>query len=632
MQLAPDSSAKLASGQRTLWIPSPAAFAGELKASAQAVPDCPPALLPLLAARGIVDVESARQFFSPTIRDLHSPLTMLGIPAAVARIRQAVASAEPILIYGDYDVDGTTATVLLKTAIERIAHPDQPARVSYHIPHRLREGYGMQNSVLGEYAAAGIRLVISVDTGIRAFSAALEAKALGLDLIVTDHHLPDGVEGLPDALAVINPAQPGCPYPNKHLCGAGVAFQLAHALLAAHARTPAEQRFLEERMLPSFLKLVAIATVADSVELTGENRTIVALGLRELRNPVQPGLRALMQVSKLALDRPPSAMEVGFRLGPRINAAGRMDIASEVVELFLTRDHERAALLAEKLDTLNQERRDTEAAALAAIEMQLLTLCDADGTFPPHCIVLDHPEWHRGVLGILASRVVERTGRPALVLCAPDGTEGEAHGSGRSIAGYHLLDALTSVHGAESEPLFSRFGGHAHAVGLALPAARIEALRERLRVHSRGQLAGRSLAAETHFDAELACADLTFDLARWVERLAPFGAGNPEPIFLVENLTVAGEPRRIKGRHLSIPLLTAPGNPALSAMGWSRSSQGGWPDRCAALNLRRGSRLSAVVRLRENKHPQYGGIDLELIDFRLEDPAASSQERRLTSV
>ena len=308
------------------------------------------------------------------------PMLMLGMDLAVARIQRAVRSGEPILIYGDYDVDGTTATVLLKTAIERIAPKDKPAIVTYHVPHRLREGYGMQTGVLGQAAAAGIRLVISVDTGIRAFAAAEEAKALGMDLIVTDHHLPDDAIGIPEAVAVLNPAQANCPYPFKSLCGAAVAFKLAHALLLRARRNhddPEAQRLrLKRGLIPSFLKLVAIATIADSVPLEGENRVIAALGLRELRNPVQPGLRALMQVAQIPINRAPTATEVGFRLAPRINAAGRMDIASDVVELFLTKDPARATELAEKLNRLNDERRATEAKALEAIEAQLETLSD----------------------------------------------------------------------------------------------------------------------------------------------------------------------------------------------------------------------------------------------------------------
>lgn len=591
----------------TRWI-MPATDADEIAMIRESV-GCPEIIARLLAARHISDPQ---RFLNPTLDDLHDPSLMLGMAAAVTRIQQAVLAAEPILIYGDYDVDGTTATVLLKTAIERIASADKPAQVTYHVPHRLREGYGIQNVRLAEAAEVGVRLVISVDTGIRAFSAATEAKELGLDLIVTDHHLPDGVEGVPEAVAVVNPAQAGCPYPNKSLCGAGVAFKLAQALLAAHATTEVQRKRLREVILPSFLKLVAIATVADSVDLTSENRAIVWLGLRELANPVQPGLRALMQVAKLALDKAPTAMEVGFRLAPRINAAGRMDIASEVVELFLTRDVERAGELAQKLDSLNQDRRASEAAALDAIEIQLLTLRDAAGEYPRECIVLDHPEWHRGVIGILASRVVERTRRPALVLTS----EGdEAHGSGRSVEGYHLLDALTAVNTVDSTPLFARFGGHAHAVGFSLPTDRLPLLRERMKVQSAKILTSEMLLPHIQCDAELDRGDLTLELLGWINRCAPFGMGNPEPVFVTYGLRLATNPRIIKQQHLSLPLGKAADGRSLNAMGWSRSGQVSWAERAARDGLVAGSTVDIVYRLRENQHPLYGGLEMELIDL-----------------
>ena len=576
---------------------------------------CPPAIARLLAARGITDLDAAQKFLTPSLEDLHDPLLMLGMQPAVERIRSAVTSGESILIYGDYDVDGTTATVLLKTAIERIATPGKPARVTYHVPHRLREGYGIQNGRLAEAAAEGVRLVISVDTGIRAFAAAKEARALGLDLIVTDHHLPDGAGGNPDALAVINPAQPGCPYPNKHLCGAGVAFKLAHALLLSHAQDDAARNRIAKVLIPSFLKLVAIATIADSVELTGENRSIVWLGLRELRNPVQPGLRALMQVSRLEIDKSPTAREVGFALGPRINAAGRMDVASDVVELFLTRDHVVASALASKLDLLNDERRATESAALQAIELQLINMRDAAGAYPSECLVLDHPEWHRGVLGILASRVVDRTGRPALVMCAQDGV---AHGSGRSIAGFHLLDAVTTIHELKFEgTLFSRFGGHAHAVGFSLPADRLPDLRARMKVHSTQHLAPSLLLPRVDCDLQLTPRELTADLVSWIERCAPFGNGNSEPVFFCPGLRITGPARIIKEIHLCLPVACGPVDLSLNAMGWSRPGHPTWAQRCRDLGLVRGSVIDAAFRLKENKHPSYHGIELELVDIAL---------------
>ena len=538
---------------------------------------------------------------------------------AVARIQRAVADGEIILIYGDYDVDGTTATVLLKTAIERIAPADRPAQVRYHVPHRIREGYGMQAKVLGDASIAGVSLVISVDTGIRAFAAADEAKALGLDLIVTDHHLPDDVAGIPEALAVINPAQSDCPYPFKSLCGAAVAFKLAHALMSAAAQTEIEQERLKSKILPSFLKLVAIATIADSVPLVGENRVIAALGLRELRNPVQPGLRALMQVAQIPLDRPPTATEVGFRLAPRINAAGRMDVASDVVELFLTRDPELARQLAEKLDRLNSERRATEAQALESIEAQLAEMKAVTGEFPADCIILDDAEWHRGVLGILASRVVDRTGRPALVMTHD---EGQAHGSGRSIEGFHLLDALTAAHDSDAvgEPVFTRFGGHAHAVGFSLPSNRLVDLRERMAAIAGVHFAATAPAEALHFDFELEFSEVSDELEGWLGRCAPFGNGNPEPLFMSRNVILSSVPRVIKDRHVCLQFDRGYAAP-LNAMGWSRSID--WPERCRLLKLNRGSALDVAYYLRRNTNGRFAGLELELVDVLI---AAESTE------
>jgi single-stranded-DNA-specific exonuclease len=585
---------------------------------------CPQIIAELLVARGIVEPAAAHTFFNPTIDDLIDPLQMLGMDVAVKRIQQAVQNAEPILIYGDYDVDGTTATVLLKTAIERIASKDKPAKVTYHVPHRLREGYGMQTGVLGEAATAGIRLVISVDTGIRAFEAATEAKALGLDLIVTDHHLPDHIEGMPEAVAVLNPAQSGCPYPFKSLCGAGVAFKLAHAILLAAAETaedPEAQRTrLKNGLLPSFLKLVAIATIADSVPLVGENRVIAALGLRALRNPVQPGLRALMQIAQIPANRPPTATEVGYRLAPRINAAGRMDIAGDVVELFLTRDTDHADTLAKKLDRLNDERRDTERMALEVIDLQLDALRDPTGEFTADCIIVDDPAWHRGVLGILASRIVDRTGRPALVLTHEDG---HAHGSGRSIEGFHLLDALTAVHesppvangNGTTEGLFTRFGGHAHAVGFSLPTDRLPLLRSRMQHYGAPRLTGPMLTPPLECDAEVELSALTQDLYDWLTRCGPFGIGNREPILMTRNLTLTAPIRFIKEKHICLQLQRNGEPTRFTALGWSRPMD--WPTRCAELNLQEGSRIDIVYYLKAKANPQYPGLELQLIDLRL---------------
>jgi single-stranded-DNA-specific exonuclease len=467
----------------------------------------------------------------------------------------------------------------------------------------------MRSSVLAEAAAQGVRLVISVDTGIRAFAAAAEARTLGLDLIVTDHHLPDDSQGVPEALAVVNPAQTACGYPFKSLCGAAVAFKLAHAILREGCVSESERRRLEETLVPSFLKMVAIATIADAVPLEGENRVLAAVGLRELRNPVQPGLRALMEVAQIPLDRSPSAFEVAFRIAPRINAAGRMDVASDVVELFLTRNPARARELASRLNHLNEERKNTEAQALETIQKRLEAMRSDDGSFPAVCFVMDDPEWHRGVLGILASRIVDRTGRPALVLTHEDG---EAHGSGRSVPGYHLLDAITAVHD-EDGSLFTRFGGHAHAVGFSLLSHRVPLLRERLERHSAAALDREMLVPTLEYDAEVDLAEVDMQFHQWLERCGPFGMGNREPVFVSRGVRLAAEIRVIKDRHVGLELLD--GDARFSALGWSRNTTD-WPQLCRQFELRAGSMVDIAYRVRARNDAWHTGIELELVDLR----------------
>lgn len=605
-----------------VWQPKPvisnaAAIAAEVS--------CPLPIAQILASRGIT-AAGAKAFLNPSLDTyLESPETdparLSGIGAAVERIFRALRNSEPILIYGDYDVDGTTATVLLKTALERIAlaiDSQRPAIVRYHVPHRIREGYGMRSTVLVDAAATGTRLVISVDTGIRAVTEANEARLLGMDLIVTDHHLPDATSELPNCIAVINPSQSGCRYPFKTLCGAAVVFKLTQALLAAAAfYTDDPQEFRQRtqtKLILSLLKMVAIATIADAVPLIGENRTIVALGLAALSNPVQPGLRHLMHLARLPLNTAPTAAEVAFRIAPRINAAGRMDVASDVVELFLTRDLARARQLAEKLDRLNQERRDSEAEAMSRIEADLKVLLETHGSYPADCIVVDHPDWHRGVLGILASRVVDRTGRPALVITHADGL---AHGSGRSIAGFHLLDAIAAIDSEDpSEPLFERFGGHAHAVGFSLAQSRLPLLRERLSRRAPNTLTPAMLLPEVKYDAEISFSDLDDELFQWITRLAPFGLGNPEPVFLTRRATVAAPVRWIRAVHVCLELVQE-GTCPISALGWSRNSLD-WPTICKSLAP--GACVDILYRVRRNMgsyaRSALDGLELEICALR----------------
>jgi single-stranded-DNA-specific exonuclease len=574
----------------------------------------PVAVAKLLICRGFATPDAARKFLYPDLSQLHDPFCMLGMAVAVERLRDALAHLEPILIYGDYDVDGTVATVLLKTALERAATAmGVAADIRYHIPHRLREGYGMQDERIAQAAVEGVRLVVSVDTGIRAFAAAKEARRLGLDLIVTDHHLPDGLVGVPEAIAVLNPNQPGCPYPYKELCGAAVAFKLAQALLESTTTDEPQRHRLREKTLPSFLKLLAIATIADAVPLTGENRVIASIGLSELRKPTQPGLRALMDLAGIDTARAISASDIGFRLAPRINAAGRMDIASDVVELFLTRDPDTANQLAEKLHRLNDDRRATEAEALRAIEAQIETAL-TDGCTPALFVLDDHGEatgWHRGVIGILASRVVDRTARPALVLTHEDG---QAYGSGRSVKGFHLLDALTAVHAENPEPLFARFGGHAHAVGFSLPSTHVGELRERLLRFALSHQADVSLIEELACDVEVRLGELTPHFITSLQQLGPFGNGNPEPLLVTRDVRLATPLKVVKERHLRLTVEDPHDGASFGGMLWSRRTD--WAAESKIVGWGQGDHLDLAYRLHRNWHPDFGGWELEVVAIR----------------
>lgn len=560
----------------------------------------PPIVASLLALRGIT-VANAADFLSPSLDHLHSPYLMRGMTVAVERLSAAITNQEGILIYGDYDVDGTTAVVILKTAIELCG-----GAADFHVPHRIKEGYGIKDDVIERAAAGGIKVVISVDTGIRAFQAAETARRVGIDLIVTDHHLPEAHEGVPNAWAVLNPNQQGCDYPCKELCGAGVAFKIAQALFAKF-KDAADQA----KLIPSFLKMVAIATIADAVPLVGENRTIARLGLEGLRRPINGGLKALMEVSGLTGERAIAAGDVGFRLGPRINAAGRMDVARDVIELFTCKDQTRCKDIAEKLNQLNLERQAEEQRIVAEIDEQLAADPDLTGKF---CMVFDGDGWHRGVVGIVASRVVEKTGRPALVI-AKDAEE--AHGSGRSITAFHLLNALESCH-----DLFTRFGGHAHAVGFAMPSKDVSDLKQRLNTYAQAMLKPEDLLPELSIDAEIPLNSVTPELLNSLGRLEPFGHGNREPVFSSCGVSLLMPPRILKEKHIKLRVSQRLPNAKASfnyeAVGWRMA------DRAQAEVLQAGDNLDVAYKIGLNFHPEFGGLELTLEDFRKSVSAAVS--------
>ena len=485
----------------------------------------------VLLHRGLSDPKSAQRFLTPALEHLHDPLALTGMREAVGRLRSAIEAKEKILIYGDYDVDGTVSVVILTKAIELAG-----GVATHHVPHRILEGYGMRSEVIERAAAMGVRLIVSVDTGIRAQEVVRGARELGIDVIVTDHHLPEAE--LPPALAVLNPNRRDCSYPDKNLCGAGVAFKLVQALLQTLG-WPEEKL---SRMLKSFLKLVAVATVADVVPLVGENRVIVKYGLQGLNRARNPGLRAILEVSGLWEGRAPSARQVAFQIAPRINAAGRMDDAENVIQLFLTEDVEQARKLAASLHSLNQERQQTEA---DIVRLVLEECSKFPVTEDQAALVFSGRGWHRGVVGIVASRLVERFCRPVFVLSEEDA---ETQGSGRSIAAFHLLDALESM-----PDLFTRFGGHKQAAGLSLPTELVPEFRRRLQAYASERLTPADFRPQLAIDALVDLKELTTGPAvEEILAMAPFGFGNPAPVLAILDAEIAAAPVPLKEKHLKV--------------------------------------------------------------------------------
>lgn len=482
----------------------------------------------VMAGRGLEDPDAAREFLCPSLDALHDPMLLRSMPEALARLTAAIARREKILIYGDYDVDGTASVVLLTKAIELAG-----GSAAFHVPHRLKDGYGMRPEVVEAAAEQGVSLIVSVDTGIRAAEVVRRANELSIDVIVTDHHLPE--TELPPALAVLNPNRPDCPYPEKNLCGAGVAFKLVQALFGTLGWPHEKQR----RVWLSFLKLAAIATVADVVPLIGENRIIVYHGLAGLGAVRNPGLRALLDVAGFPPESVPTSRQIAFQIAPRMNAAGRMDTAKAVVEMFLTDDPARARELAQQLHDRNTERQQVEATIRVACEG--IAVADTDAA-----LVYYSEQWHRGVLGIVASRMVERFHRPVFVL-GKNEDDGLVQGSGRSIAAFHLLDALESM-----SDVFLRFGGHAHAAGVTLEASRVDEFRERFNRYAAARLAPEDFQPQMHIDALVDLREINERSIEQVFALAPFGHGNPSPMFAALDVEVAGQPAVWKEKHLKV--------------------------------------------------------------------------------
>ncbi len=483
-----------------------------------------PLIASLLIARGYETEESAYKFLNPKYEHLYDPYLLKGMKTSVKRILEAIDKGEKILVWGDYDADGTTGTVVLRKALEILG-----GETGYHVPHRFREGYGINIPELEKAKENGFKVVISVDCGITSFEPVAWAKENGIDFIVTDHHLAKE-KGNPDAYSVINPNQRGCEYPDKHLAGVGVAFKLAHALLRERGK---------EHLVPHFLKVVAIGTIADVMKLTGENRAIVAIGLKELPQARNYGLKALMEVSDCRAEM--TSYHIGFRIAPRINAAGRMDAAKHVVELLETKDFEEARRLAEYLNSRNLERQKVQK------EITELALAATKDATKKNFIVVSGEGWHRGVIGLAASKIAEKLYRPAIVISLEDGM---GHGSARSIADYHLLSGLDTC-----ADLFEQYGGHAAAAGMKIKFENIEEVQRKLNIHATSVLSEDELVPEVKIDAEVGARELNLGLVDEMKQMEPFGMGNPKPVFVTGKLTLADEPWVLKDKHLKLKLI-----------------------------------------------------------------------------
>ncbi|HEX4803699.1 MAG TPA: single-stranded-DNA-specific exonuclease RecJ [Myxococcaceae bacterium] len=505
----------------------------------------------VLSNRGYATPDTAAAFLADGIGALPNPFLLKGLRAAVLRVCDAIRSGQRITLYGDFDVDGVCSTALLALFLRELG-----ANVSTYIPNRLGEGYGLNLAAIETLAQQGTRVLITLDCGTTSVAEVSRANALGLDVIVIDHHsIPSQ---LPPALALINPHQPGCDYPTRHLCAAGVAFNFCLGL----RKELREQGFFEKRREPnlrSMLDLVALATIADVVPLTGANRILVKHGLEEIARAARPGIRALKEVAGI-FPGPMSTGQVGFRLGPRINAAGRLHDASLGLQLLCAETIEAARPLAHSLDAANLERQRIEqdilAQALRQVEQHSQT----------KALVLHSELWHPGVIGIVASRVVERFHRPTVLVAVK---EGIGRGSARSIDGFHLVSALQDCAGH-----LLKYGGHRQAAGLSIEASRLPAFSQAFAAVAAQKLSDEDIVPCCRVDAVVSLSELSPEAAKGIEVLGPFGPGNPEPIFascdLAARPQVVASKREGRAGHLKLRFDSAP---RLGAIGFGMAEQ-----------------------------------------------------------
>lgn len=552
----------------------------------------------VLAARGLVQDAEVTSFLRPSLGHLHDPSLMPGLDRAAERMLRAARGGEAIVIYGDYDVDGVTATAILYHTLLAIA----PACVvSTYVPHRIEEGYGLNSAAIEELARAGAKLIVSVDCGVTAVEPARVARACGLDLIITDHHHPPAEgEPFPDAYEVVHPRRSGSVYPFGDLCGAGVAYKLAWRLCTLASGGPKVADSLRGLLL-ELLGLCSLGVIADVVPMLGENRVIAAHGLGCVKRSKIPGLRALVEASGLGGEKVESE-DVGFKLAPRLNACGRLGHAREAVELFTTARGERATEIARRLTGLNDERRRVEAKILE----QACELVEARGMHLPghRAIVLAHEEWHAGVVGIVCSRLVERYHRPAVLLCK---NNDELHGSARSVDGFNLHGAL--VRCAEH---LTVFGGHDMAAGMRLNADRLEVFASSFVAVCNEGILAEHLTGRVCFDCDVTMEELSRPQVEALKALGPFGRCNPEPSVRLVGVRLVGRPTTFgaDSTHVKFTVTAGdspPGGRAMMIIAWRLGE--------LASEIPVGRLFDLVVK---PKISSYNGVvECELIDFSL---------------
>lgn len=531
-----------------------------------------PVMAKILRDRGINTPAEAQAFFNPQLSDLHDPFLMPGMDVAVARLNEAMGAKQRILVYGDYDVDGTTAVALVYKYLLQFY-----SNIDYYIPGRYDDGYGISKHVVDLAVDAGVKLIIILDCGIKANEEIAYAKTMGIDFIICDHHVA-GAE-LPDAIAILNPKLEDSTYPFRHLSGCGVGFKFMQAFALSNG--------LPVRDLEAYLDLVAVSIAADIVPMTGENRVMTYYGLRRLNTNPNMGLRAIMKICGLT-GREITLSDVIFKIGPRINASGRMQSGREAVDLLVARDADKAREKALEIDQYNQDRKELD----KQITEEAQTLLDASGNADKKAIVMYNEDWHRGIIGIVASRLTEVYYKPAVVLTL---TNGLASGSSRSVQGFDIYSAVEAC-----EDLLENFGGHTYAVGLSMKPENIPAFAERFEKYVAEHISESQLKPTHEVDADLRFDEINLDMLHFLKRLNPYGPGNMKPVFRTSGVHSVSSSKIVgkSGDHIKLDITNSDAHHVVHAIAFNMAERFD--------EIADGRPFTIVYTIEENKHHAAG--------------------------